>query len=246
MHLTEGFDFLGFTIRHYPAPKTTKSGYKLLITPSKQSIQQIRKKLGDRWQAHIGANIEATISHLNPVIRGWANYFRPVVASATFGSLDTWMFKRQCRWTTRTHPTKSNSWKHGKYWGRLNLDRHDHWVFGSKWSGAYMLKFSWFKIERHVMVKGNASPDDRTLRDYWWRRTAAKAKNLRPSHQKIARRQAYVCPLCGESLFNDEELHTDHIEPRQQGGKDSYANLRLVHLYCHQQRHSRSTTATHE
>lgn len=38
VHLTrEGFDFLGFNVRHYPAPKTARSGYKLLIKPSKDS-----------------------------------------------------------------------------------------------------------------------------------------------------------------------------------------------------------------
>jgi RNA-directed DNA polymerase len=31
VHLTEGFDFLGFNIRHYPAPKTSRTGWKLLI-----------------------------------------------------------------------------------------------------------------------------------------------------------------------------------------------------------------------
>jgi RNA-directed DNA polymerase len=31
VHLTEGFDFLGFNIRHYPAPLTSRTGWKLLI-----------------------------------------------------------------------------------------------------------------------------------------------------------------------------------------------------------------------
>ncbi len=109
-----------------------------------------------------------------------------------------------------------------------------------------MLKFRWFKIERRVLVKGNATPDAPTLRDYWHQRRAAHANDLRPSYQKLARRQAYVCPRCGESLFNNEALQMDHIEPRYQGGNDSDANLRLVHVYCHQQRHSRHKTATHE
>ena len=31
VHLTEGFDFLGFTVRHYRAPHTSRTGFKLLI-----------------------------------------------------------------------------------------------------------------------------------------------------------------------------------------------------------------------
>src|SRR6516162_4345554 len=37
VHLTEGFDFLGCTVRHYPAPGTSRTGYKSLITPSKRA-----------------------------------------------------------------------------------------------------------------------------------------------------------------------------------------------------------------
>ncbi|MGM3309604.1 HNH endonuclease [Anabaena sp. WFMT] len=55
---------------------------------------------------------------------------------------------------------------------------------------------------------------------------------------QIAQRQQYVCPVCGESLLNDEELHLHHKKPKSQGGGDNYGNLQLVHLYCHQQIHS--------
>src|SRR6266516_456768 len=44
VHLTEGFDFLGFNVRQYPAPQTSRTGWKLLIKPSKQSIQEVQKK----------------------------------------------------------------------------------------------------------------------------------------------------------------------------------------------------------
>lgn len=45
VHLTEGFDFLGFNIRHYRAPQTSRSGYKLLIKPSKESVRKFRARL---------------------------------------------------------------------------------------------------------------------------------------------------------------------------------------------------------
>ena len=43
-------------------------------------------------------------------------------------------------------------------------------MFGDRESGAYLLKFSWTQIVRHVMVKGWASPDDPALTDYWAKR----------------------------------------------------------------------------
>ena len=119
--------------------------------------------------------------------------------------------------------------------GKLNPRREDRWTFGDKRTGAYLLRFSWFKIERHVLVQGTASPDDPGLRTYWKTREAAGAKDLVPKYQKVARSQGHVCSVCGETLYNEEESEQHHIEPRAVGGNDEHGNLTLMHLYCHQQ-----------
>ncbi|HEV3311096.1 MAG TPA: group II intron reverse transcriptase/maturase, partial [Chloroflexota bacterium] len=106
VHLTEGFDFLGFNVRLYPAPTTSRTGYKLLIKPSKASVRRIRTELGQEWRRLVGQPIGTVIRTLNPIIRGQANYFRTQVASETFASLDHWMYLRQFRWARRSHSTK--------------------------------------------------------------------------------------------------------------------------------------------
>jgi len=237
VHLTEGFDFLGFNIRRYPS-RVSKSGYKLLIKPSKQSVQKVREKLRGIWRQCRGRHVLTAIQRLNPLIRGWANYFRTVVSSAAFQWLEHWMFHRECRYVNFTHANKSRAWKQQRYWGRLNRERADRWVFGDKRTRVYLLKFTWFRIIRHVLVRGRASPDDPDLRDYWsWREKAKVAQLGATGRRVVARNQGYRCPVCGESLFNGEELHQHHIKPRKQGGSHHYRNLELVHLYCHQQRH---------
>jgi RNA-directed DNA polymerase len=243
VHLTEGFDFLGFNIRHYPTPQTSRTGWKLLIKPSKESIQEVQKKLKDLWKKVQGTNAQTVLGRLNPVIRGWANYFRIAVAKEVFSGLDRWMFHKADHYARRMHSRKSKDWRYHKYWGQLHLDRNDLWVFGDKQTGAYLLKFSWFPIERHVLVKGTASPDDPRLKDYWTKRQAAKVKDLTFSKQKLAKRQQGRCPECGESLFNDEELHVHHLLARSKGGQNSYSNLALVHLLCHQHIHAKTERA---
>jgi|SRR5579872_6325163 len=239
IHLSEGFDFLGFNIKHYRST-LTKSGWKVLIKPSKKSVQKLREKLREEWRTLQGStNVQGILKRLNPIIRGWANYFRTAVASHTFYSLDHWMWQRQVRYTKRKHPNKPWHWKKGRYWGKLNPASEDTWVFGDKETGRYLLKFGWFKIERHVLVKGKASPDDPQLREYWKGREKAKAKNISPRQRKLAQKQDYVCPQCGTSLFNGEELHVHHRKPRHQGGTDEESNLLLIHLFCHQQIHGK-------
>src|SRR5229473_2833028 len=88
VHLTEGFDFLGFNVRHYPAPQTSRTGYKLLIRPSKKSVNELREKMRDAWLGLKGHSVSAFLWKLNPVIRGWANYFRTAVAKEIFSGLD--------------------------------------------------------------------------------------------------------------------------------------------------------------
>ena len=231
VHLTEGFDFLGWNVRHYPV-KTTRTGYKLLITPSNVSVRKIKATLRAAWRRLDGSNAGAVIKALTPIVRGWALYHRSAVASQAFKDLDYWMFRKEMNFVRASHPSKPWYWRKQRYWGNLNARRKDHWVFGDRPSGHYLLRFRWFKIRRHVMVKGTSSPDDAQLREYWAKRSAAKSHDLSPHKQRIARIQNHVCPLCGESIHNGEEIHAHHIN----GRKDD--DVILVHLYCHQQAHS--------
>lgn len=242
VHITAGFDFLGFNIRNYKTPLTSRSGYKLLIKPSKDSVTKVRARLRTEWRSLNGAQVAAVVKRLNPIIRGWANYFRIGVAQKTFEGLDNWMFHRQVRWARYRHPNKPWYWLKQRYWGKLYATRNDQWVFGDKRTTMALLKFNWFPIERHVLVRGTASPDDGQLTAYWQARQQAKAKDLPGKHQRIARQQNYRCPLCRESLFNEEEIHVHHKEPRSNGGTNRYNNLVLVHLYCHQQIHKGTET----
>lgn len=237
VHLTVGFNFLGFNIRWY-RDKNTRTGWKVLIKPSKESLQDVRNNIRQVWLENKSNNVNYLIGKLNPIIRGVANYYRTVVSSRIFSKLDTWMFVREKRYAKRMHPKKSSCWRKQRYWGRLNLDRNDYWVFGDKQTGQYLLKFSWHNIKRHTLVKGDASPDNPELQEYWDLRRKRKSQTLIPSYQKLAQKQGYKCPVCGESLFNDEPLQKHHKTPRSKGGNDSYANLELMHYYCHQQVHS--------
>jgi len=233
--LTEGFDFLSFNVRRYAHPQTSRSGYKLLIKPSKKAVLAKVAELRDEWLALRGHRVAAVLWKLNPIIRGWANYHRRVVSSRLFNKLDNWMYRRAQRYTKHTHPKKSWAWIRQRYWGQWNKERDDHWVFGDKHSGKYLLKFSWFKIERHELVRGQCSPDDPDLRDYWWERQKVNAKHLSFGDIDMANDQGWVCRLCGMHLINGEELHRHHTVARAKGGSNARSNRELVHLYCHQQ-----------
>ncbi|MEV0227820.1 group II intron reverse transcriptase/maturase, partial [Streptomyces sp. NPDC050704] len=163
VHLEEGFNFLGFNVRRYNG--------KLLIKPSAASVARAKEKVREIVRSSGADSTETMLLRLNPLIRGWSTYYRGVVSTGTFNSLDDYMFHRMWRWAKRRHVKKSSAWVKARYFGRLNPQRADKWVFGDKDTGRYLHKFSWTRIKRHIPVKGGASRDDPSLEDYWAERT---------------------------------------------------------------------------
>ena len=88
---------------------------------------------------------------------------------------------------------------------QVNKSRNDHWVFGDRDSGGYLVKFSLTGIERHIPVKGTASPDDPALADYWARRRTKARPPLDKRTLRLLTRQAGLCPLCGDHLLSAEQ-----------------------------------------
>ena len=198
VHLSEGFDFLGFNVRRYP-------NRKLLIKPSQAAIRRVRERLASELRTLRGANAMAVIARLNPIVRGWAAYYRGVVSSRLFGSLDHYLWHITYKWATWRHTNKPKHWITSRYFGKFNKFRNDHWVFGDRDTGAYLVRFSWTAIERHVPVKGAASPDDPALASYW----ADRRKKVKPPLDRyslrLLARQDGLCPLCGDHLLSADQ-----------------------------------------
>ena len=158
VHVKDGFSFLGFDIRRQI---DRQGSAKLLITPSKESVKRLRKRLRADVRSMHGANAAAVVFRLNPVVRGWSAYYRSVVSSRVFTGLDHYVWHITYRWTRRSHPNKSRSWVATRYFGLFNKFRRDRWVFGDRVSGAYLTKFSWTRIVRHVPVEAGRLPTTR-------------------------------------------------------------------------------------
>ena len=83
-----GFNFLGFTVRQYPVGKYqsgknsngTLLGFKTIISPSKEKMKVHYNRVASIIESHKSAPQTALIGHLNPVIRGWANYYSAAVS----------------------------------------------------------------------------------------------------------------------------------------------------------------------
>ena len=149
----------------------------MLIKPSKAAIKRVKQRLAAELRALRGANAAMVLATINPITRGWANYYRGAASSRVFAALDSYLWRLTYKWACHSHSDKPKTWVITRYFGRYHTARQDHWVFGDRDSGAYLPKLAWTKIVRHRLVRGEASPDDPAHADYWAQR---RRKNTPP------------------------------------------------------------------
>jgi RNA-directed DNA polymerase len=195
--IEDGFDFLGFTVRRHAG--------KLITRASKAAVKRVKHRLAAEIRALRGANAAAVLAKINPIVRGWANYYRGAASSRTFAALDRYLWQLTYKWACFSHQNKPKPWIVSRYYGRFNPASQDRWVFGNRDNGAYLPKLGWTKIVRHSLVRGAASPDDPALTDYWAQRRGKNPPLLDRSVLTLLAKQNGRCPLCRDLL-----LHADH------------------------------------
>ena len=193
------FDFLGFNIRQYEV-KSTNQGFKTIIKPSSKSVKTHYRKLADICDKNKTAPAKALIAKLNPIIRGWANYFSAIVSKSTFNKLDMLLWKRLGRWASRRHSNKSAKWVKEKYFPRYKETRN--WILND---GEYILNQHLdVPIIRHVKVKGNKSPLDGDWT--YWSSRIGKHPGVRKEVTTLLKRQKNKCAFCGLTFRSNDQM----------------------------------------
>ncbi|MHA1522208.1 MAG: group II intron reverse transcriptase/maturase [Promethearchaeota archaeon] len=170
VHRTEGFDFLGFTVRQFEGqPRPICLAY-----PSKKAVKRHLNNIKEVLSQMRAAKTKDVISRLNPIIRGWANYYRYSNAKTTFNTVDYRIWKMLWAWCKRRHSKKSITWVRKKYFHTIGTRK---WVFATK-EGDSLLFTAKFRAQsqRYAKVKGYNSPYDPILHQYWDKRARGKTQ----------------------------------------------------------------------
>jgi RNA-directed DNA polymerase len=227
-----GFDFLGFTIQQFPVGKYhSKQGFKTIITPSRDKQKVHYEQIVSVIDAHKAAPQAALISQLNPIIRGWANYYATVVSKVAYSDIDDLTYQKLRAWAKRRHPNRSGEWVSRKYWHSVG---GDNWVFATRKEGKNplrLLNHADTPIVRHVKVKGESSPYDGNL--VYWSTRMGNNPEMPSRVSKLLKKQKGKCTHCGLFFRENDVMEVDHRIPKSQGGKDSYDNWELLHRHCH-------------
>lgn len=101
-HIDEGFDFLGWRIQR--RAWRSRIGKRTVYTyPSKKALASIVGKVRTVTRRANNRTLADLLRRLNPVLRGWCNYFRHGVSSRTFGYVDHFAVWRIVGWLRKRH-----------------------------------------------------------------------------------------------------------------------------------------------
>ena len=172
--IKNGFTFLGQTVR--------KHGRKLHITPAKEGVLALIRKVGTLIRKHVSAPMPVLITKLNQTLRGWANYHRHVVSSEAFSRIDTYVSEQLWRMLRKRHPRKSKKWLVKKYWA--NTERK--YIFAVKARKGLekvyqVVKAGAIGIKKHIKIKAAANPYLPEFSRYYWKRRNKKKCKLLPA-----------------------------------------------------------------
>jgi RNA-directed DNA polymerase len=233
-HIKQGFDFLGHNVRRYDSGK-------FLTKPSRKAVIGFLRRARGLIKANRTATQADLIATLNPLLRGWANFYRHAVAKEIFRAMDDQIWKAIWRWVQRRHPKKGKGWLRRRYFPANPRDRL--WFAtkpnGKKGERRELLKLSRVPITRHIKIKAEANPFDARWELYFERRDQRRMQETVDRWTWILwQRQDGRCLVCGHLITLETEWHTHHVVWKVKGGTDRLDNLALLHPTCHRQVHS--------
>jgi RNA-directed DNA polymerase len=107
--LSDGFDFVGFNFVKRKSPRSGKN--TIYIFPAKSAQQTIRSRLKYLTSRRAPISPKAFIDMVNPIMRGWVNYFRHTNASQAFRGLQRFLNIRFRRYLTQRRKGRGFGWQ---------------------------------------------------------------------------------------------------------------------------------------
>ncbi len=113
------FVFLGCTIRKKRSILRNPRWHFMQRWPSPKATKRVRERVHELTDSrHSGKDVKQVIATLNPVLRGWGNYFRSGNAERKFNQLDSYVYNRLAQWMSRRggqRVQRMEKWTHDRF-----------------------------------------------------------------------------------------------------------------------------------
>ena len=137
----EGFQFLGCSVRKRRSIQRAPHRHYMQRWPSPNAMKSVRRRVHELTNAsRSGASdVREVIASLNPLLRGWATYFRSGNAERQFNRIDGYVYERLRRW----------HWRRG---GQRTRHR------GADWPDERYFGMGLYRLRGTVRYPANATP----------------------------------------------------------------------------------------
>jgi RNA-directed DNA polymerase len=115
LKLDETFSFLGFDFRRV---KTKQGKIGIQKTPRMKARTNLLRKVKEVFRRHVSQPVDRVIYLINPILRGWTNYFRIGNSSRCFCYIKDWVEKKVRRHLMKSRKLKGFGWER---WSRRDL-----------------------------------------------------------------------------------------------------------------------------
>jgi len=117
VHVRDGFEFLGYKIKrgkkklNLPESKIRSQARQgaLYAYPKEKSIRRFMDQVRQRTKRRIPLKTKELIAALNPLLRGWGQYYKRAHVRTLFHRLDGWIVRRI--WSHRYKRWRNGGWK---------------------------------------------------------------------------------------------------------------------------------------
>ncbi len=101
VHVRQGFEFLGYKVKRgkgYRLPEKKRqvgsNPQNLYAIPREKSVKRFQEQIRHLTRRKTPVTVQEMIARLNPVIRGWGNFYRKAHVRRMFNRLDRWIVRR--------------------------------------------------------------------------------------------------------------------------------------------------------
>jgi RNA-directed DNA polymerase len=104
----ESFAFLGFEYRYVPG---VSGKLRLQVTPKQKKRVALFAKLKEVFRQNVSQPVQGVIAEINPILRGWVNYFRIGNSSRCFSMVKRWVERKIRRHMMSARQRRGMGWK---------------------------------------------------------------------------------------------------------------------------------------
>jgi RNA-directed DNA polymerase len=236
-HVSDGYDFLGHTVRRYAKRRRGRSD--LLLRPSEKSVLKLKAKIKSMTKR--GTTLDGVrdkIEAMNYLLRGWANYFRHQSSSRTFRYVGSYAFKRMEFWLRKKTGQRVRAVYRRHYrrspQGNLTWNAGDMYLYHPAYTKIERLRYAhrpnpYLNASQDVGLTYHRDPypgekDWQGEAHYYgeeWTEIRAQALT----------RDGRRCRVCGDG----GRIEVHHIRPWKPGMEHELPNLITLCATCHRQ-----------